>query len=230
MRKQKVVPVNNSSTIPSLSDDEEGRREEKEDSFLHNAVQEIDRITQEAESLTKDLLSSYSNDQVIPNLYWQANPPIRTNNKPNSKRNTNSKNQQQQQQQPEEEDNEVEEIKLSHEIHEDERHGRIGQELDQSFALLKQQVEEYRKLYTKTNERLKEVENKRHDLENKLETTLDDKVKLQEEINQLKQQQQFQGQGGPGSHGGGPLGSFYPPLGGPHQNNRNRDYDVFILY
>lgn len=82
---------------------------------------------------------------------------------------------------------EVEEIKLSHEIIQDEMH--VTKQLDESFNVLKKQVDEYRKLYTSTNHRLKDTEAKRLEAEGKLDNSLEENAKLVEEIKQTRANQ-----------------------------------------
>lgn len=77
--------------------------------------------------------------------------------------------------------NDVEEdVKLSHEIVMDQ--AVVANKLDQSFQALTKQLEEYKKLYQTTNQRLKEAETKRNELESKLEESSEEKAKLMEEV------------------------------------------------
>lgn len=82
---------------------------------------------------------------------------------------------------------EVEEITLSHEVLQDESH--VAKQLDTSFLALRKQIEEYQRLYSEANQRLKDVEAQRNELETKLEDSTDDNAKLMQELRQLQSSQ-----------------------------------------
>jgi chromosome segregation ATPase len=74
----------------------------------------------------------------------------------------------------------MEEIKLSHELVNDEK--EIASELADRFAILQSQLEEYYKLYKDTNEKLKGVEKSYNDIESKYHHLEEEKIVLEEEI------------------------------------------------
>lgn len=70
-------------------------------------------------------------------------------------------------------------VQFSHEaVNADEK---IADKLSEDFQILKKQVDEYRKLYSVTNIRLKESEMKKNELETKLEDLLEENQKLLEQ-------------------------------------------------
>lgn len=143
------------------------------ESVVNLATNEIDRITEEAEKLTAaQFPEKLKNARDLPINVNSARtsggtivvgtkaPAYNSNMFPMA--------------------DEVEEIKLSHEIFQSEE--KITEELSQQFQILQKQIEEYRKLYQSAANKLKETQQKLATTEEKLVNTEEDKLQLQEQL------------------------------------------------
>lgn len=77
-------------------------------------------------------------------------------------------------------EDEVEEIKLSHEVFNSEE--KLTEELSEHFKVLQKQIEEYRKLYQSAASKLKDTQTKLTTTEEKLNSVEEEKTQLQEQL------------------------------------------------
>jgi hypothetical protein len=166
--RQKVYPANDGSnktpTSPLLN----------VDNVIESVTNEIENITNEAEQLVASQIPAAFNNKGgnihSTNRNVTGKGAIVVGTKVTAKDSTKDGSTA----------DDVEEIKLSHEIFHSEE--KITEELSEHFKVLQKQIEEYRKLYQSAANKLKETQQKLASTEEKLSATEEEKLQIQEQL------------------------------------------------